>query len=286
MKRIGLALAAFPLFAAHAIAGGPAPAERLSFSPDAPAPTIRIADNASEFEATMWNIVRKSDNPADYEAYLEVFPNGQFAEKARGALARLRAAKPKAMPKASRSIRLAPEEKLEGIGRTYVVRATANLRAAPGTDSQIVGRAAKGDTIFVLGRIVGRDWYKVSNKAGLVAYIAAFLVGEPQIGAPAPAPKAAAPPSTPAPPPQRDEPDTPAAPTPAATPAPARKSPDEIRAYWTRKIDAVKDAGPHGSCGFVVGDKWEDPAEYDICEANNAKIKALQQEMERALADR
>lgn len=294
MNRSAYALAVLLLSAGHAAA---LPNARMGIATDIearPNAFIRVADNATEFEATMWNIVEKSRKPADYEAYLEVFPNGQYADEAREALARLRAAPSEAAPKANRSIKLFPkekEEKLEGIGRTYVVRTDSNLRAAPGTDSRIVGHAAQGETIFVLGRIVDEDWYKVSTRSGLVAYIATFLVEEPKTGAPAPAPKVAAPkpaPPTPAPPASSKAPDRPAAPAPAPAtmPAPARKSPEEIREHWTRQIDAVKNSGPHGSCDLNVGNKWEDPAEYDLCEERNEKIKALEQKMERALADR
>ena len=75
-------------------------------------------------------------------------------------------------------------------------------------------------------------------------------------------------------------------PAPAATPTPAAPSPEAIRADWQQKIDAVKASGPHGSCDLYVGSKWNDPVEYDLCETRNAKIKALEQEMERALAGR
>ena len=291
MKPIVFALAALLPFATAAVAGMSVPTEGPPRGSGIQAPIVRIADNASEFEATMWNIVQKSRKAADYEAYLEVFPNGQYAGQAREALAGLRAAKPETAPRANRSIKLYPQEKLEGIGRTYVVRTDANLRAAPGTDAQIVGRASKGETLFVLGRIAGKDWYKVSNRAGLVAYIATFLVEEPKIGTPAPAPKPAATPrpAPPRAPRQVKEPDAPAAapaPSPAATPAPARKSPEEIREYWARQIDSVKNSGPHGSCDLVVGSKWDDPAEYDICEANNKKIEDLEKKMEAALAGR
>lgn len=286
MNRLAYMLAALAL-ASGSAAALPGPTPSVASDIGAPPGAFeRVADNATEFEATMWNIVKKSGKPADYEAYLEVFPNGQYAGQARDALARLRTAQPKAPPKASRSIKLYPKEKLEGIGRTFVVRTDANLRAAPGTDARIVGRAAQGETIFVLGRIAGKDWYKVSTRAGLVAYIATFLVGEP--GTVAPAPKAAAPKPAPPPPAPSKEPDTQPAPAaaPAATPAPARKSPEEIREYWTRQIEAVKNSGPYGSCDLVVGNRWEDPPEYDNCEANNSKIKALEEKMERALADR
>jgi len=292
MKQILLMPAALLVFGVSTHTAGAMSAESANPGSGNRTAFIRIADNATEFEATMWNIVKKSGKPKDYEAYLEVFPNGQYADTAREALARLRAAQPKAAPKPSRSIKLLPEEELEEIGRTYVVRTDANLRAAPGTNFRIVGHVAQGQSIFVLARIVGKGWYKVSTEAGLIAYIASFLVGEPDTVAPVPAPKAAAPqPAPPAPAPSHTgpskEPETPAAPAPvpAATPAPARKSPEEIRAHWTRQIDAVKNAGPHGSCDLVVGSRWEDPPEYDLCEENNAKIKALEQEMKRALGD-
>jgi hypothetical protein len=265
--------------AAHPGIGIPVPsASALVFVTD------ETANPKVGFEETMWNIVKKSRSPADYEAYLEVFPKGRFAEKARAALARLRAEIGAANQGKSRSIVQKTPEKLEGIGRTYIVRSTANLRAGPGTDTGIVGRAAAGESIFVLGRVVETDWFKVSNRAGVVAYIAASLVGPPKMGAPtAPARRETPAPAAPATsaPPDASVP----APVSAPPPQPA-ESAEEIRKRWMQKIDAVKASGPHGSCDLVVGSKWEDPSEYDLCEENNAKIKSLEQEMERKLADR
>ncbi|MCL6611118.1 MAG: N-acetylmuramoyl-L-alanine amidase [Peptococcaceae bacterium] len=58
-------------------------------------------------------------------------------------------------------------------GQAVVKEDLVNLRAAPGTGSGIVGKAAKGETLEVLGR--EGDWLKVSRN-GLACWVAGWLV--------------------------------------------------------------------------------------------------------------
>lgn len=252
-----------------------------TLAPRAAAPSIRVADGSAKFETTLWKTVTASDDPADYEAYLALFPNGRFAAQAREALARLRKTKSTGVPNKSRAITRPRAEKMERIDSTYMVRTTANLRSAPGIEAAIVGRAETGEMLYVIGRPIGKNWYKVSTGTGTVAYIAAGLVSkpEPRPQAPAAGPRAAPPPTPKAP----SSGERAVAPPPRQAP-PARKSAADIKRDWNKRIDAIKESGPHGSCTLWVGDKWEYPVEYDACEDRNAKIKSLQSQMERDLA--
>ncbi len=49
-------------------------------------------DSAEQYELTFWESVKDSRDAADYEAYLQAYPNGRFAALARARIARLRAA--------------------------------------------------------------------------------------------------------------------------------------------------------------------------------------------------
>lgn len=49
-----------------------------------------LRDNTDQFENTMWAIVKESNDPADYDAYLEIYPNGRYSAIARKALHKLR----------------------------------------------------------------------------------------------------------------------------------------------------------------------------------------------------
>jgi hypothetical protein len=37
-----------------------------------------LADEPSRFEHTAWKLIRNSDDPADFQTYLDIFPNGRF----------------------------------------------------------------------------------------------------------------------------------------------------------------------------------------------------------------
>jgi len=60
-----------------------------------------------------------------------------------------------------------------------------NLRSGPGTSYEKTGQAVKGDILTVVGS--EGEWYQVRDKAGNVAYIAAFLVAGGTAPASAPA---------------------------------------------------------------------------------------------------
>lgn len=289
---------------------------RMLRAGDRSAQYIKVADSQAEFELTFWRIVRESKDPDDYKAYLDVFPNGRFAKQARETLARLLRDAPGAAAGGKRRIYVAPAETIEKIEQFYTVRVTANLRQAPSTKAPIVGRAERGQQLFVLGKVAGMNWYKVSIAAGAVAYIAGNLIEKTGADTPArfsapkaatgatgPAPEARDRPSgvqpadtegdarrTDAPPPPHSEKGSGAASARTGEQlhpgreAPGGKSPAEIRRYWNAKIDSVKESGPHGDCLLVVGDPFRDPPEYDLCEDRNEKIESLKRQLERELA--
>ena len=172
-----------------------APQARLGGAPAPGSETAQASAPSSEFETALWNVIQESKNPADFEAYLEVFPSGRFAAQARERLAVLRApAAPKAAP--------APKveaPRIEAIQGEYVLLATANIREQPNADASVLARAEKGTRLEVTGRVVGANWYRVKTHKGETAYIASNLVREMPKAAPAKPQVAVAPPRVPSP---------------------------------------------------------------------------------------
>ena len=70
----------------------PPPAATGSETPDPLPVASDLAAAALQQETVFWESIRESTAPADFEALLEVFPNGTFARLARNRLAALRAA--------------------------------------------------------------------------------------------------------------------------------------------------------------------------------------------------
>lgn len=56
-------------------------------------------DSAEQYELLFWDSIKNSNQPSDYEAYLETYPKGRFAGLAKGRLERLKAAAPTVTPK-------------------------------------------------------------------------------------------------------------------------------------------------------------------------------------------
>jgi hypothetical protein len=61
------------------------------------------AKASSKFEDTAWKLIRNSEDPADFETYLEIYPNGRFNRLAKQRITRL--TEP---PRKSRTIVIAP----------------------------------------------------------------------------------------------------------------------------------------------------------------------------------
>jgi hypothetical protein len=129
----------------------------------------------------------------------------------------------------------------------------ANLRGGPGTNYPVVGSAAAGQALAVVGRNTAGDWLQLADGS----WIAAFLVD----GAPGALGSVAAPP---APPPPEAPPAPTAVPTPASQPAVRQPQTNCDPSYPTLCIPAGSsdlDCGDIGARRFpVVG---SDPHRFD-----------------------
>ncbi len=163
-----------------------------------------------------WNAIKDSTDPADYEAYLESFPEGSFAP-----LARLRIRQ--YSKNAAEPTKDDPGFEVENMEMPFVALANANVRAKPTADSDKVGELSRGGDVEVTGDVVGANWYRV-RVDGKTGYVFGDLIKS--------AISNGATPSTPASSPATQEAAAPAAqqPEPVTTPAvsavtPAKEEP-------------------------------------------------------------
>ncbi len=164
-----------------------------------------------------WNAIKDSKDAADYEAYLESFPEGSFAP-----LARLRIrqySKSEAKEESNE-----PDFRVEDMEAPFVALANANVRALPRADSDRVTQVAKGENVEVTGRVVGANWFRVQVDGGR-GYVFGDLIRS-AIASTAPAKPAATP-----------APTTAAA---AAAPAPEKKTSEPQKAETTVAVTAKK----------------------------------------------
>lgn len=153
-----------------------APHARLEDRPPGGGGTAQASGRSSAFEGELWNVIKESGNPADFEAYLEVFPNGQFANEAKQRISILRSPQP-AKPAPG-----TPE--IEPMQAEFDVVVAANLREGPSLAASILETVPKGERLLVTGRVVGQNWYQVRIRNGATAYVSSNLLRERPAAAP------------------------------------------------------------------------------------------------------
>ncbi len=172
---------------------------------------VRSSRESQAAEIAFWETIKDSTDPAEYEAYLQAFPEGIFAPLAR---ARVRlyqqaapAPKPEPQPepapakkaepapapapvKKAEPARLAPPV-VDPVQGSYIARTESNVRSGPTSDSTILGSLKRGAAIEMLGKVRGQEWYQVRIAGGRVGFVAAGLILEIARPSPAPAPEPA-----------------------------------------------------------------------------------------------
>lgn len=127
-------------------------------------------DGAAQYEIEFWQSIKDSTDAADYEAYLESYPDGKFASLARSRAQRYKKEKP------------APEKPaliITDMDTDYIVLRTANIRQEPSDQSKRLGELKKGSTIHVTGQVSGGNWYQVKSVTGIMGFVFGDLLQKP-----------------------------------------------------------------------------------------------------------
>ncbi|MEA2078350.1 MAG: SUMF1/EgtB/PvdO family nonheme iron enzyme, partial [Pseudomonadota bacterium] len=200
-------------------------------------------DGEAQYELEFWQSIKDSTDAADYEAYLEAYPNGKFATLARSRAQRYKKAAPEELKQ--------PALIITDLDTEYIVVTTANIRQEPSAKSKRLGTLEKGSTVHVTGQVSGSNWYQVKSVTGVMGFVFGDLLRKP-----APKPKA---PTTPAP---RS--------TPKPLAAPPLAGEQQAAAPTTLKTEVIRDCPacpemidlPAGAftMGENRGDRSEKPA--------------------------
>ena len=165
------------------------------------------------FELVFWDSIKDSDNPADYEAYLEAYPDGRFAPLAKVRVRTLREEQAK-QRRANAGI------EIEEMDIEYDVVRNASLREGPTASSRRLDTLERGTRVIVTGRVVDSEWFRVETKdSRKKGFVFGKLIAEAKR---APQTQQAAAAATPPAPPI--QPEKPAAKAEAEQPAPAASS--------------------------------------------------------------
>ena len=142
--------------------------------PDAePAPPA-VAQTGRDMEALFWESIKDSENPADFADYLAQFPDGVFSGLAQRRMTGLQETETAALPPPAKPApEPAPERQITPLDELMVAVRTANVRAAPTTDSARIGRLETGTEVSATGRTAtdGGDWYRIALTDGGEGYV-------------------------------------------------------------------------------------------------------------------
>ena len=130
-------------------------------------------ESPERFELIFWDTIKDSDNPADYDAYLEAYPQGRFAP-----LARARAKSLREQQATERKATSGPE--IEDMDAEFKVLKNARLRAQPDASSENLGTLKQGSRIIVTGKVVDSNWYRIETVDGKSGFIFGKLIAETQ----------------------------------------------------------------------------------------------------------
>jgi formylglycine-generating enzyme required for sulfatase activity/uncharacterized caspase-like protein len=133
-------------------------------------------DGDAQYELEFWQSIKDSTDAADYEAYLEAYPDGKFAPLAKSRAQRYKKATP---PPA-----IQPTYIISELDDHYDVVRNANIRQAPSSKSRRIGELQRGSRVHVTGQLEDKKWYEIRSD-GMTGYVFAELLRKP-VAKPAP----------------------------------------------------------------------------------------------------
>ena len=130
------------------------------------------AGDADDRHALFWKSIMYSDDPADFDDYLQEFPDAVYAGLAR------RRAKALREKKLALAVPPKPAVEFEPVEATYVVVKNANVRADPTVRSAKVATLKRGASVYVAGKVKGGNWYLVELDDKPLGYVFGELLME------------------------------------------------------------------------------------------------------------
>ncbi len=119
-------------------------------------------------EVVFWQSIQDSDDPAMFEAYLEQYPEGEFARIAK---LKFEAATKAKEQQTALVVPPKPQIEIDPIEDEYVAVKNANVRAEPTVRSAKVATLKRGTTVHVAGKVKGKNWYLVERGDQPLGYV-------------------------------------------------------------------------------------------------------------------
>ena len=151
---------------------------RVSVAVTVEAPEVSATSDtaaATQQETVFWQSIQNSTDPAMFEAYLQSYPNGAFANIATLKRDALKAPSRQETQTAAIIPPPEPSIQVEEMDATFVALKTSNVRAEPTTESSRVGRLSRDDAVAVTGKVKDTNWYRMEYK-GETAFVFGALI--------------------------------------------------------------------------------------------------------------
>ena len=118
-------------------------------------------------EVIFWAAVEKSNDPLLFKAYLEQYPNGNFAPLARAKIEVLANSKVQDK-KVQERAEVRVEERDE---RLWVGAKLLSVRRGPGTKFDKIGRLSQGTEVEITGKVADSNWYRIKTENGSIGFV-------------------------------------------------------------------------------------------------------------------
>jgi carboxyl-terminal processing protease len=169
---------------------------------DAASPTLNPSEGTqqqpsggtsiADLEITFWKSIQDSGNPADYQAYLDQFPNGVYAKLAANRLKALGSDQPIQTAEKDRTVPAQAPSAESGtliftaVDQLVYTKDNSTLYTAPADGAEIITKPIAGLPVRAAGRSPDGGWWQLHLPNGRVAYAKSGDI-EDRPDAPAPA---------------------------------------------------------------------------------------------------
>jgi tetratricopeptide (TPR) repeat protein len=161
----------------------------------APPQAVASLDPNQQIEMKFWDSIQNSNDPADFQAYLDRYPSGSYVPLAVNRLAALGGAK--AQPEAERTVNTAPATNtalvFTAIDQLVYTKNDGALYEAPDANAALITKVPSNVAVRAAGRSPDGLWWQLHLPNGRVAYAKASDIDERPDAAPPPAVADAAP---------------------------------------------------------------------------------------------
>jgi carboxyl-terminal processing protease len=159
------------------------------------------ADGSMNVQKVYWDSIESSTDPAEFESYLNKFPDGLYAPLAKDRIEKLKgtqtaSAEPSqtgapasadrgtiahddnGTPPAQQQAALAPETPIIALNQTVYAKRDGRMRAAPDGKAALVNSFAPNTELTATGRTSDGRWWRIAYGDGQVGYMHTSVISE------------------------------------------------------------------------------------------------------------